>query len=275
MNEYDWNVIVNMNIDDGWEFMFNSIKKTVDLLCPIKKFKFSKEKPRWLTNDIILLMKERDRCLNKYIKTKLEKDKMAMRKARNLTNLAVKNARADFIKEQLISYKNYPKKFWKNNALIIPNKKSCTAQTLNNIHDDNNDIINQDCLPEHVNHYFSDIGIKLDAQIPQCPNTNQQQVCHDIESSIDMFHTVSEADLIIEINKISIYKSSGILNMPSYILKLCFQILAPKLLVIMNKSLFNGYFPKLWRKAIVVPIPKVNNPSEIGDLRPIALTPLN
>ena len=30
----------------------------------------------------------------------------------------------------------------------------------------------------------------------------------------------------------------------------------------------------MWRKAIVVPIPKINNPSEIGDLRPIALTPL-
>ena len=42
----------------------------------------------------------------------------------------------------------------------------------------------------------------------------------------------------------------------------------------MNKSLFNGYFPKSWKKAIVVPIPKINNPSEIGDLRPIALTPL-
>ena len=89
-----------------------------------------------------------------------------------------------------------------------------------------------------------------------------------------MFHTVLEVDLINEINKISIYKSSGIVNMPSYLLKLCFQILVPQLLVIMNKSLFNGYFLKLWRKAIVIPIPKVNNPSETGDLRPIALTPL-
>ena len=88
-----------------------------------------------------------------------------------------------------------------------------------------------------------------------------------------MFHTVLEVDRINEINKISIYKSSGIVNMPSYLLKLCFPILAPQLLVFMNKSLFNGYFLKLWRKAIVIPIPKVNNPSEIGDLRPIALTP--
>ena len=42
----------------------------------------------------------------------------------------------------------------------------------------------------------------------------------------------------------------------------------------MNKSLFNGYFPLKWRKATIVPIPKVNIPEEIGDLRPMALTPL-
>ena len=63
-------------------------------------------------------------------------------------------------------------------------------------------------------------------------------------------------------------------NLPSYILKLCFKALSKQLLIIINKSLYNGYFPKAWRKAIVVPIPKVSIPEEIGDLRPIALTPL-
>ena len=42
----------------------------------------------------------------------------------------------------------------------------------------------------------------------------------------------------------------------------------------MNKSLFEGYFPLGCREATVVPIPKVTIPKEIGDLRPIALTPL-
>ena len=57
-------------------------------------------------------------------------------------------------------------------------------------------------------------------------------------------------------------------------MKMCFNILNVQLLVIFNKSLFQGYFPLGWRKATVVPIPKVTIPKEIGDLRPIALTPL-
>ena len=238
--EYNWADIANMDVDDGWLTMINRIYKVIDSLCPMKKFKFSSEKPKWLNNDIILLMKERDRCLNQYTKTRLEKDKKDMRKARNITNLAVKNARAEFIKEQLEFYKNDAKKFRKSIAAVIPNNKSGITQNFDNIHDDNNDIIGQEYLAEHVNRYFSDIGLKLDEHIPKHINAVQQPVYHDIDSSIDMFECIREEDLLIEINRISVYKSSGILNVPSYLLKLCFQILAPQLLVIMNKSLFNG-----------------------------------
>ena len=85
---------------------------------------------------------------------------------------------------------------------------------------------------------------------------------------------MSENDLILEIKKICIYKSSGLKDVSSYFTKLCFEKVTKHILVIMNKSLFTGYFPLKWRKATIVPIPKINNPEEIGDLRPIALTPL-
>ena len=55
----------------------------------------------------------------------------------------------------------------------------------------------------------------------------------------------------------AIHKSSGIQNLSSYVMKM-FDIL--NVLVIMNKSLFQGYFPIGWRKATVVPIPKVSIP---------------
>ena len=127
-----------------------------------------------------------------------------------------------------------------------------------------------------MNHYFSNIGLKLDEKIPRQYEITQQEpnLNIDIVTPIDRFHSIHEEDLLKELNKISIYKSSGITDMPSYLLKLSFIVLIQKLLIIMNKSLFFGYFPQMWRKAIIVPIPKVNIPNEIGDLRPIALTPL-
>ena len=80
-------------------------------------------------------------------------------------------------------------------------------------------------------------------------------------------------DLMLEIKKICIYKSSSNKGICSHFLKMCFEKIALNLLVIMKKSLFTG-FPFKLRKATVVPIPKTNIPDEIGDLRPIALTPL-
>ena len=46
-------------------------------------------------------MKERDRSLKEYLKSRPENDKKEMRRLRNLVNITVKNARAEFVKDQL------------------------------------------------------------------------------------------------------------------------------------------------------------------------------
>ena len=62
-------------------------------VCPDFFFKFAKSRPSWLTNDLINLMKERDRLLKVYQKSKQENDKKEMRKLRNLVNISIKNWR--------------------------------------------------------------------------------------------------------------------------------------------------------------------------------------
>ena len=80
----------------------------------------SSDKPIWLTNDVIAIMKAQDDCLKIYVKAKTEENKANMRRARNLTNVSVKLARADYIKEQLDIFNNDPKKkIWKMISEII------------------------------------------------------------------------------------------------------------------------------------------------------------
>ena len=195
LNEQDWNDFADKSIDAGWNIMFNRIKNTIDVLCPMKDFQFSNDKPDWLTNDIILLMKERDRCLRKYAKSKLEKDKIDMRKIRNLVNISVKNARAEYIKEKLETHKNDPKKFWKHISTIIPSNKANSQPNFTNIKDDNNDLIGQDILADHVNYYFSNIGLKLDEHIPRHQELYQPLPNVEIFTSVNRFQTIHEEDL--------------------------------------------------------------------------------
>ena len=45
LNEYNWNELANLDVDNSWNLMYTRIKTVIDILCPIKLFKFSKEKP--------------------------------------------------------------------------------------------------------------------------------------------------------------------------------------------------------------------------------------
>ena len=89
---------------------------------------------------------------------------------------------------------------------------------------------------------------------------------------ISNLYMVALEQLNKEIGNICVHKSSSIMGLSLYVLKLCFEILNKQLLVIMNKTLFQGYFPQKWRKAPIIPIPNIPIPQEIGDLRPIAIT---
>ena len=107
----------------------------------VLKKNIAKNRPSWLTNDLINLMKERDKLLKVYQKTKQENDKKETRKVRNLVNISIKNACADFVKHQLETHKDDPKKFWKELNTLIPNGKTKSTQCFNNIRDDNKNII--------------------------------------------------------------------------------------------------------------------------------------
>ena len=168
LNNIDWTTYPNLDVDSCWDFMMSKILHILDAVCPEKHFKFAKNRPNWLTNDLINLMKERDRSLKAYLKSKSENDKKEMRRLRNLVNITVKNARAEYVKDQLETHKNNPKKFWKELNTLIPNNKAASSQCFNNIKDENDKLISQDILPNCVNSFFANIGLELDRKIPPC-----------------------------------------------------------------------------------------------------------
>lgn len=54
-------------------------------------------------------------------------------------------------------------------------------------------------------------------------------------------------------------------------IKLCMPSLIPVLEYLFNFSLKNAAFPAMWKKANIIPIPKVKNPSECKDYRPVSI----
>lgn len=68
-------------------------------------------------------------------------------------------------------------------------------------------------------------------------------------------------------------KSMGSDNINVEMLKLCCPIILPYLTHIINSCIIENIFPQQWRESIIVPIPKIAQPRECRDLRPISLLP--
>ena len=66
-------------------------------------------------------------------------------------------------------------------------------------------------------------------------------------------------------------KSSGVDDIGSYFVKLAADYIAQPLTHIINTSFQHRKFPENWKRAVVRPIPKVNNPILPSDYRPISL----
>ena len=72
----------------------------------------------------------------------------------------------------------------------------------------------------------------------------------------------------------NVKKSSGIDNISTGVLKDFLIGRKDEFLHILNLSISGGIFPTKWKEAKIAPIPKVSNPAEVGDLRPISLLPI-
>ena len=65
------------------------------------------------------------------------------------------------------------------------------------------------------------------------------------------------------VSAINVSKSSGLKNVSSSIVKEAFRILIPEVTHMFNLSLETAAFPIEWKKALVIPIPKTGNLTDL------------
>ena len=223
-----------------------------------------------MMDELIEIIKDRDRALKRAIITKSQWDVAHARQVRNLTNTLIKSARAEFIKSQLELKQKDPKGFWKTIKEVISDNKSNSNISMR---DHEGKELSNDDLAEYINDYFVNIGNVL-AQTMHGPifNTNNENKQFDFNEL--KFNTVELSQLRKEIDAIQIHKSSGIPEISSRIWKIALRILDNQFLFLINLCITKYIFPDSWNVRTIIPIPKVTHPQDPGELRPIALLPI-
>ena len=85
------------NVNTAWNIILTHIMSIINNMCPLKNYKISQAKEPWVTNEILEMIKDKDRLLRRAKKKKTLHDWEIAKAARNNTNLQIRRAKANFI----------------------------------------------------------------------------------------------------------------------------------------------------------------------------------
>lgn len=178
---------------------------------------------------------------------------------KNFTTNAIRNEKKAYLNHK-ISVGN-SKTLWKeldNLSIYSKKKKGDIPSDIGNADDINKFFINsvrnlsntnvQDMINFYSQHFKSSFGDKL------------------------VFTAVNEIDILSIINSIT-SDALGSDKINITMLKYCCPYILPFITHIMNVCIINNVFPDCWKTSHVTPLPKIDSPEQLKDLRPISILP--
>ena len=124
-------------------------------------------------------------------------------------------------------------------------------------------------IANEFNKYFSEIGKKLEREIP-CSDTDPLYFVNPVSNSFT-FKSISKEDLYHAIFCMKAKRSAGIDKISVQLLQEAGTTILESLHYIFNLSIKSGIFPEDWKTARVTPIYKSDDKAECGNYRPISV----
>ena len=118
-----------------------------------------------------------------------------------------------------------------------------------------------------LNDYFSSVFTTEDTQ---CTLTPDESPYLDIQPI-----SITYADVSQLLTTLNVHKAPGPDKIPSHLLQLASQEIAPVLTLIINSSLHQGELPMDWKSANIVPVFKKGDKTLASNYRPISLTSIS
>ena len=255
-----------VNFDWSYLFEINDVNLKVEYFCtvtwlminkffPTKQVTINSSDKDWITPKIKRLIDQRQKA---YLAKKFELSKQLSRKIRS----EIRKAKIQYNKKKAhLFHMSNSREWYRHINRIIGNK--IKKLNLINIPNLENKPINEQITI--INNHFAKICTKfppLGKDFKIMENSGEENLKYVTE--------LWTYKMILKYAK----KSLGPNDFPRQILKEFAPELATPFSNIINCSLQTGIFPDAYKKAEIVPIPKVNPPQSLSDLRPISKTPI-
>jgi hypothetical protein len=258
LNQLDWDTIFNLNSIDDKLTLFNTLVLYIfDTYSPVKRKVIKDKSKSWITDNVLYMMTLRNNAHKKYMQSKSDCDKNNYKILKHLVNTSLFFEQKAYFEQHInLNLKN-PKTLWKNlkqnvipdfkNKFELPQSfKDPTSMNNNFLNVPGNNLVDPATSMFFESHKFGVSSFSLKsidenvvARLLLCTKSNAMG--HD-EITFDMILMTLPRTLAIITHLI-------------------------------NSSIETSEVPTAWKIAIVRPIPKISDPKEFSDLRPISILP--
>ena len=244
------------NIDDKCSFFTNSILTLFDLHAPIQTVSKSKHSfSPWITDNIKLMQKLRDKALQKYRLYKTPEKFNYYKQLRNLTTAAIRSEKRAYFNYKFQN--SSVKEKWKELNRLRPKKKTDIPENFKDVN--------------KMNQYFIDSTKDQNNINIETLNFYKSNIKENVNNRL-IFRPVESMDILKIVTNIKT-KAYGADLLNITLIDLCFLHVSENLTHIINQCIAKSYFPTSWKMALVTPLPKVNNPVEYCHFRSISILP--
>ena len=271
--EADWSELYNESDDVGvmWQSFMNVWRPVIDKHMPMVTIKLRHPPCPWIAedHDVMACMRERDlaradRDANRNTPRR-EDTEAEYRRARNAAKAAQSRARSNFF---LTSYRHSKPKIWTDiRKFLIASKRDSTDRKTTDVKSTE--------WADALNTHFASVGPGIASSLETVAAAGQRLTPRPprVISGAFRVHPTTLSELSSALAQMNNSKSSGADGITVAMLKQTFPVIGPHLLRIVNASIRTGTLPDEWKLAIVTPLFKSGDATDVNCFRPVSVLP--
>ncbi|CAH2097152.1 unnamed protein product [Euphydryas editha] len=247
------------SVDTMVQIFYSHLYKIIETLVPKRKSKLAKY-PVWFSQGLIRLISEKEKYRRKFSKYHNPRDNLEFKITRKRCHKLYDICFKEYRRKTELNIRKDPKQFWSYFKNLKGRDSSLPASMRldDTMADSGSSIAN--LFAQHFSSIFTQTTHVVNNNIKR--STNLQQ--------LPKFRFL-EVEVLRKIKGLNIHKGMGPDNIPPIFVKRCGVAIALPLTMIFNRSLQEGIFPNVWKKARIVPVFKKDDRTDIKNYRPISI----